>query len=89
MIILALFASSFVLVFALGLQSLNVNNGHYWAAVFTSIFIGSSQLVMFKLAPNANLSEMIAFVSGGPLGIIGSMKAHPYLVRVFKRGRRV
>ena len=29
---LALFASTFVLVFALGLQSLNVNNGHRWAA---------------------------------------------------------
>lgn len=87
MIVLALFASTYILVFALGLQSLNVNNGHYWAAAFTSLFIGASQLVLFKLAPNANLGEMLAFVSGGPLGIISSMRAHPYLVRVFKRNK--
>ena len=82
---LALFASTFVLVFALGLQSLNVNNGHRWAAAFTSLFIGSSQLVLFKLAPNADWSEMLAFVSGGPFGIVASMIAHPHLVRVIKR----
>lgn len=82
---LALFVSTFVLVFALGLQSLNVNNGHYWAAAFTSLFIGSSQLVLFKLAPNANWSQMLAFVSGGPLGITASMYAHPHLVRIIKR----
>lgn len=82
---LALFASTYVLVFALGLQSLNVNNGHYWAAAFTSLFIGSSQLVLFKLAPNADWSEMLAFVSGGPLGIVASMHAHPHLVRIFKQ----
>ena len=35
----ALFASTFALVFFLGLQSLNVNNGHYRAAFFTSFGI--------------------------------------------------
>jgi hypothetical protein len=78
---LILFSSTFVLVFALGLQSLNVNNGHYWAAAFTSLFIGSSQLVLYKLAPDANWSEMLAFVSGGPFGIVCSMWAHPRLAR--------
>ena len=37
---IALFASTFALVFFLGLQSLNVNNGHYRAAFFTSFGIG-------------------------------------------------
>lgn len=37
---LTLFASTFVLVFALGAQSLNVNNGHYIAAALTSFVIG-------------------------------------------------
>jgi hypothetical protein len=82
---LTLFISTFILVFALGLQSLNVNNGHYWAAFITSLFIGSSQLVLFKLAPNASLSEMLAFITGGPFGIVASMRAHPVLVRWAKR----
>ena len=52
MTILALFASTFALVFALGIQQLNVQNNHRAAAVCTSLFIGASQLVMFKLAPD-------------------------------------
>lgn len=85
---LILFISAFVLVFTLGVQSLNVNNGHRWMAAFTSIFIGGSQIVMFKLAPNADWSEIIAFVSGGPFGIVSSMTAHPYLVKLIKKRRR-
>jgi hypothetical protein len=40
---IALFISTFVLVCALGLQSLNVNGGHYVAAFFTSFAIGASK----------------------------------------------
>lgn len=79
---LTLFASCFVLVFALGSQSINVNNGHYIAAAFTSFFIGGGQLVLFKLAPDASWTEMAAFLFGGPFGIIASMWAHPHLVRI-------
>lgn len=82
---LALFCSTFVLVFALGAQSLNVNNGHYVAAALTSLVIGAGQMVLFKLAPEASWSEIAAFVSGGPFGITASMWAHPHLVRVLKR----
>ena len=86
MTILALFISTFVLVFALGIQSLNVNNGHRVAAMFTSFFIGSSQMVLFKLAPSANWLEITAFLLGGPLGIYAAMVAHPFLVKLIKRG---
>lgn len=82
---LYLFTSCFVLVFALGAQSLNVNNGHFWAAAFTSFFIGIGQLVLFKLAPNANWTEMASFLLGGPFGITASMWAHPRLARLLKR----
>ena len=82
---LTLFASTFILVFALGAQSLNVNNGHYWAAAFTSFAIGSSQMVLFKLAPHASWSEITAFVMGGPFGITASMWAHPRLTKLLKR----
>lgn len=73
---LALFASSFVLVFALGFQSLNVNNGHYWAAATTSVVIGSMQMVLLQLGPDASTIQIAAAIAGGPLGIVCSMWAH-------------
>lgn len=85
MTIFALFASTFAMVFALGIQQLNVQNDHRAAAVFTSLFIGASQLVMFKLAPDASLAEAAAFLLGGPGGIYAAMVAHPWLVKIIKR----
>lgn len=76
-----LFASTFVLVFALGLQSLNVNGGHYVAAFLTSFLIGGANLVVLKLAPNATTTEIAAYLCGGPLGIVASMAAHRRVVR--------
>ena len=84
-----LFSSTFVLVFALGAQSLNVNGGHYKAAVFTSLFIGGGQMVLFKLAPSAGWVEIAAFVAGGPFGIAASMWMHPYLVRLTKKRKKI
>ena len=78
---LALFASTFALVFFLGLQSLNVNSGRYRAAFLTSFGIGVSNLVLFKLAPNAAGPEIAAYLIGGPLGIISSMLAHRLFFR--------
>jgi hypothetical protein len=71
-----LFLSTFVLVFALGFQSLNVNQGRYAAAGLTSFFIGASQLTLYKLAPDAGGWEVVAYLVGGPLGIISSMIVH-------------
>lgn len=74
--LLALFASTFALVFFLGLQSLNVNRGHYAAAFFTSFGIGIGQLILYKLAPDASGAEIAAYLVGGPFGIITSMWFH-------------
>lgn len=82
---LALFASTFLLVMLLGLQSLNVNNGHRWSAFFTSFGIGASNLVLFKLAPDANTTEMAAYLLGGPFGILAAMWLHPKLSLWIKR----
>jgi Na+-transporting NADH:ubiquinone oxidoreductase subunit NqrB len=84
---LTLFASTFVLVFALGLQSINVNNGHYVLAALTSFVIGAGQMVLYKLAPNAGWTDIAAYLCGGPFGIIAAMHAHPYLARIIKRGK--
>jgi len=76
-----LFASTFVSVFALGFQSLNVNGGHYRAAFLTSLLIGSSTLWLYRLLPEASLTEVIAYLLGGPFGIVASMWAHRRFLR--------
>lgn len=73
---LLLFLSTFFSVFALGFQSLNVNNGHYTAAVFTSFAIGAANLALYKLAPEASGMQIAAYLAGGPIGIVCAMKAH-------------
>ncbi|HVK55887.1 MAG TPA: hypothetical protein VM532_12770 [Burkholderiales bacterium] len=78
---LILFVSTFVLVFALGFQSLNVNGGHEKTAAATSLVIGSTQMIALQLGHNANWLETIGYLSGGPLGIVCSMRFHRYLFR--------
>lgn len=78
---LALLASTFALVFALGLQSQLVNNGHYASAFFNSLVIGGCNLVLFKLAPDATGLEIAAYLAGGPFGIVASMAAYRWLKR--------
>lgn len=76
-----LFVSTFALVFALGFQSLNVNGGHYKSAFATSLAIGVSQLVLYKLVPNASLVEVLAYLAGGPAAIVCSMLAHKWVFK--------
>lgn len=76
MIAATIFVSTFVLVFALGFQSLNVNNGHYRAAFVTSFAISASNLVLFKTVPQADALQILAYLTGGPFGIVTSMWAH-------------
>lgn len=71
-----LFGSTFLVVFALGLQSQNVVHGHYIAAFLTSLVISAMNMVLYKLAPSATWSEIAAFMAGGPFGIVASMWAH-------------
>lgn len=80
---LALLASTFALVFTLGLQSQLVNNGHAGGAFLNSLAIGACNLVLFKLAPDATGIEIAAYLTGGPFGIVASMSFYRWL-----RGRR-
>lgn len=61
---------------ARGFQSLNVNNGHYFAAALTSFVVGAMQMILLKLGPDASSIEIGTFVGGGPLGIVACMWAH-------------
>lgn len=79
---LALFASTFLLVLALGVQSLNVNRGHYLLAMLTSLAIAAGQLYLLKIVPGDTTTlELIAYFTGGPLGIVTAMWLHPKLTR--------
>lgn len=82
-----LFTATFSLVFALGLQSLNVNGGHRMLAALTSFGIGSAQLLLFKTLPGPTTDlDIAAYLAGGPLGILASMWAHPWIVSL-RRGQ--
>lgn len=73
-----LFLSSLFMVFLLGIQSLNVNGGHYLAAALTSFLIGICNFFVLRYVPNSNFSLLpaAAYVAGGPIGIVVSMWFH-------------
>jgi hypothetical protein len=73
---LILFGTTFVLVFSLGFQSLNVNKGHYAAAFLTSFLISGSNLVILRTVPQGDVWEVAAYMLGGPFGIVASMWLH-------------
>lgn len=73
---LVLFASTFVTVFALGFQSRNVNQGQYLYAAITSLFIGGASLVLYKVLPDASVSQCASYLIGGVTGITSSIYVH-------------
>jgi hypothetical protein len=82
-----IFASAFGLVLALGLQSLSVNSGQRALAFANSFVIGTFNLALLKLVPEAREPlEIAAYLTGGPIGIVTAIALHPRLVRLL-RGR--
>lgn len=80
-----LFASSALVVFALGLQQLNVQGNHYVLAIITSYAIGSLNLFIWHTVPNMTWTEFAATLNGGPVGIVAAMWSHPRLVRIWRK----
>lgn len=81
MIELALFASAFTTVFALGFQQQNVIHRHYKSAAVTSFAIGAAQIFLWRTLPGADISQIIATLCGGPIGITAAMWAHPKIIK--------
>jgi hypothetical protein len=50
-------------VFTLGLQSLNVNQGHYLAAAVTSLGIGTGHIALYKYMPGAGRARVAGYSS--------------------------
>lgn len=86
---LVIFACTYGVVLALGLQSLNVNGGHRLMAFSTSFVIGLCNLVLLKLIPQpTGALDIAAYLLGGPFGILTAMQLHPALVRLINRRER-
>ncbi len=78
---LAIIACTYGVVLALGLQSLNVNQGRRLLAFCTSFLIGFCNLVLLKIVPQPTTwLEVAAYLLGGPFGILTAMFLHPRLV---------
>ena len=81
MLELALFASAFLTVFALGFQQQNVIHRHFGAAAITSFAIGASQIFLWRTLPGADAGQVVATLLGGPTGITAAMWLHPKIMR--------
>lgn len=73
---LLVFAGTWLSVFTLGLQSLNVNQGHYLAAAITSLGIGTGHIILYKVMPGADAMEVAFYLLAGVTGITSSMWFH-------------
>lgn len=83
---LLLFVCTFGIVFALSLQSLNVMGGHRLLAFLTSFAIGGFNLVLLKVVPQpTEWFSNVAYLTGGPMGVLAAMASHPFLIRCFGR----
>lgn len=79
----ALFVASFVFVFLLSMQQMNVTARRYGLAFFTAVAICGAQIVQFKVLPADNgLLTLAAFMLGSALGVVTGMRVHPWLERV-------
>lgn len=81
------FASTFLTVFALGVQSLNVNQRMYLASAVTSLAISSGHLWLYKVMPNPAWWDIVGYYLGGVIGITCSIAAHPHIKVLLQRLR--
>lgn len=83
---LLIFLSSLLIVFLLGLQSLNVNGGYKVLAAITSFGVGMCNFYILKQIPKETSGDMaaIAYLAGGPIGIVLSMKSHAFITKYAK-----
>lgn len=80
---LIVFAAQFAYVFLLGFQQLNVVGKHYTAAAGVSVLLGSfGYFLTATIALHQKTlggAVWLAYICGGPAGIVASMWLHPKL----------
>lgn len=79
--------TGFISVFSMGFNSRNINNGNYGLAISMSMFIGFSQVYLWKTItdPNIGLAGALVYSVSGGLGVISAMYVHERFVKVGKR----
>ena len=77
---LLMFAASFFGVFLLGIQSRNVNGGHYIAAVITSFGISASNFMFAKFAAVGDVLTFSICAAGGCTGIASAIWFYEHVV---------
>lgn len=81
-----IFIGAFVSVFLLGLQSKNVNQGRYLAAIVTSFGISVSQFIFVRYASSGDYAVLGVSATGGCLGIATAIWFHQtFLERLRKQ----
>jgi hypothetical protein len=70
----------------LGLQSLMVRDDNRIGAASGSLMIGISQFYLLAVIGSMGIDSIgtldwISFILAGPIGIVCSMSAHPYIVK--------
>jgi hypothetical protein len=85
-----IFICQFGVVYMLGVQSLNVRDGHYIGAAISSLLIGIFAFITTSIIGGLNVTDLgsvvgLSFLVAGPLGITAAMASHEWLVRVFRR----
>jgi hypothetical protein len=75
-----MFLSNFFVVFLLGIQSKNVVQSRYYAAVFTSFGISIGQFLFTKFAATGGIAEFLVCAAGGCMGIAFAIFFHDRLM---------
>ena len=83
-----IFLAQFVMIWFLGLQSINVNRGHRLIAAMTSFCLGVTGFyvtgTIAEVYEDGMFTTMfLSFVLAGPCGIVTSMICHPYIIKFF------
>jgi hypothetical protein len=76
-----MFVSNFFVVFLLGMQSKNVQQSRYVAAIMTSFGISVAQAMFVHYVSTGNLFNFMVCAVGGCFGIAAAIWTHDNLMR--------
>ncbi len=79
-----IFTCQFITIFLLGIQSLMVRDNNKTGAATGSLMIGVSQFYLLTVIGSMGVDaigtfDWVAFILAGPIAIVFSMIAHPYI----------
>jgi len=89
--VITVFVAQYFMVLLLGIQSLNVRDGHYALAAITSTLLGVCGFYITSIIGDAKGQVLSilwwSFVIAGPCGIVTAMAIHPKLLSLWGKLR--